>query len=101
VGHISVMLWALEVGEGWFLSQFLMGNVLDFVFKTPFARVGAQKPVSDSMCLIHWLPHPDFLRKSCDKGLEAVTKQPLGTTMMAMTYQDQVLNKGAGKTDPP
>jgi hypothetical protein len=33
--------------------------------------------------------------------LEAVTKQPRGATMMAMTYQDQVLNKGAGKTDPP
>ena len=45
------------------------------------------------MCLIHWLTHPDFLRKSCDKGLEAVTKQPLGATMMAKTYQDQVLNQ--------
>jgi hypothetical protein len=53
------------------------------------------------MCLIHWLTHPDFRRKSCEKGLEAVTKQPQDATMMAMTYQDQVLNKGAGKSDPP
>ena len=45
------------------------------------------------MCLIHWLTHPDFRRKSCDKGLEAVTKQPRGATMMAMTYQDQVRNQ--------
>jgi hypothetical protein len=33
--------------------------------------------------------------------LEAVTKQPRGATTMAMTYQDQVLNQGAGKSDPP
>ena len=50
-------------------------------------------PVSGSRCLIHWLTHPDFRRKSCDKGLEAVTKQPRGATMMAMTYQDQVRNQ--------
>jgi hypothetical protein len=101
MGHISVMLWALEVGEGGLLSQFLWG-MLWILFSRPHLHVlGLKTPVSGSMCLIHWLPHPDFLRKSCDKGLEAVTKQPLGTTMMAMTYQDQVLNKGAGKTDPP
>ena len=49
-------------------------------------------PVSGSRCLIHWLTHPDFQRKSCDKGLEAVTKQPRGAAVRAMTYQDQVPN---------
>ena len=28
MGHISVMQWAFEVGEGGFLSQFLMGSVV-------------------------------------------------------------------------
>jgi hypothetical protein len=40
--------------------------------------------------LVSWFAHPDFRRKSCDKGLEAVTKQPRGATMMAMAYQDLV-----------
>jgi hypothetical protein len=65
-------------------------------------HISSGKPaVSGSRCLIHWSNRPDFRRKGCDKGLEAVTKQPRGATMMVMTYQDQVLNKGAGKTDLP
>ena len=44
MGHISVMRWAFEVGEGGFLSQFLMGSVVVFDFKTPFARLGGQNP---------------------------------------------------------
>ena len=46
--------------------------------------------MSGFKCLIHLSTHHC---KSCDKGLEAVTKQPQGATMMAMTYQDQVLNQ--------
>jgi hypothetical protein len=42
--HISVMRWAFEVGKGWFLSQFLMGSVVVFDFKTPFARLVGQNP---------------------------------------------------------
>ena len=81
-------------GEYGFLSQpeVLRGGVVGLDFKTPFARLEGQTPVSGSRCLIHWLTHPDFQRKSCDKGLEAVTKQPRGAAVMAMTYQDQVPN---------
>ena len=68
--------------------------MLWFLFSRPQSRVlGVKTPVSGSMCLIHWLTHPDIRRKSCDKGLDVVTKQPRGATMMAMTYQDQVLNQ--------
>jgi hypothetical protein len=49
--------WALEVGEGGFLSQFLMGSVVVFVFKTPFARLGGQNPR-------FWLQVPNSLVKS-------------------------------------
>jgi hypothetical protein len=38
------MLWALEAGEGWFLSQLLMVSVVEFHIKTPFARLGGQNP---------------------------------------------------------
>jgi hypothetical protein len=74
MGHISVMRWALEVGEGGFLSQFWMGSVLIFVSKIPFPRLGGQTPDSGSRWLIHYLTHTDFRRKSCDKGLETVKK---------------------------
>ena len=94
MGHISVMLWALEVGEGGFLSQFLTRSVVVLSFTGPQSHVLRVKtPVSGSMCLIHWLTHPDFWRKSCDKGLDVVTKHSRGATMMAKTYQDQVLNQ--------
>ncbi len=39
-----VMRWAFEVGEGGFLSQFLMGSVVAFDFETPFARLVGQTP---------------------------------------------------------
>jgi hypothetical protein len=32
------------VGDGGFLSQILMGSVVVFDFKTPFARLGGQNP---------------------------------------------------------
>jgi hypothetical protein len=83
------------VGKGGFLRQILMRSLVVLVLKAPFAHVGGQipRPVSGCKCLIHWLTHPDFRRKSCDEGLEAVPKQPRGATMMALTYQDQVLNQ--------
>jgi hypothetical protein len=95
MGHISVMRWALEVEKGGFLSQLLMGG-FRVVISRPRSHVLGVKPpeaVSASRCLIHWLPHPDFRGKSCDKGLEAVTKQPRGASMMAMNYQVQVRNQ--------
>jgi hypothetical protein len=99
--HISVKRWALEAGEGCFLNQFLMGSVVVLVFSRPHSHVlGVNTAVSGFRCVIHWLTHPDFQRKSCDKGLGAVSNQPPGSTLMAMTYQDQVLNKGAGKMTP-
>ena len=44
MGHISVMGWALEVGEGGFLSQFLTRSVVVSVFKAPIARLGGRNP---------------------------------------------------------
>ena len=41
-GHIPVLQWALEMGKGWFLSQFLMRSLVDFVFTAPFTRLGGQ-----------------------------------------------------------
>jgi hypothetical protein len=67
MGHISVMLWALEVGEGGFLSQFLTRSVVVLSFTGPQSHVLRVKtPVSGSRCLIHWfkLTHPDFWRKT-------------------------------------
>ena len=96
------MQWALGVGEGGFLSQFWRG-VEWLLFSQPQSHgvLGVKTTVSGARCLIHWLTHPYIQRKSCDKGLEAVKNQPCSATMLAMTYEDQVLNKGAGKYDPP
>ena len=54
--------------------------------------LGVKTTVSGTRCLIHWLTHPYHRRKSCDKGLEAVKNQPCSATMLAMIYQDLVLN---------
>jgi hypothetical protein len=81
MGHILVIRWALEVGEDGYLSQFLTGSLVVSVFKPPFSRIEGQIHVSGSRCLIHWSSR----HKSCDKGLEAVEKQPWSATIMAMT----------------
>jgi hypothetical protein len=57
MGHISMMLWAWEVGEGGVLSQFLTRSVVDSVYKTPIARLGGQNP-----CF--WLHVPNSLVNS-------------------------------------
>jgi hypothetical protein len=76
--HISVVLWALEVGEGRLLSQFSTGRLVVFLVSRPRSRVlGVKTPVSGSQCLTDGSAHPDYRRKGCDKGLEAVKKRPL------------------------
>ena len=100
-GHISVMQWASEVEEGGFLSQFLMRSRVVSVSRPHLHVFSVKSSFSGAWCLIHWLTHPVFRRHSCDKGLRAVKIQPWGATILAMTYQDQVQNKGAGKLDPP
>ena len=56
-GHISVMQWASEVEEGWFVSPFLTRSRVGFVFTAPFARLQRQ--------ILHfWRRVPNSLVKS-------------------------------------
>ena len=67
------------------------------LFPQPHSHVfGVKTTVPAAWCLFHLLTHPDFRRKSCDQGLGAGKNQALGATLLAMTYQDPVLNKGVG-----
>jgi hypothetical protein len=60
-----------------------------FVCNAPFARLGGEPhslaPGALSGPMIYQPTHPDFRRKSYDKGLEAVKKQPRGTTHSTAT----------------
>ena len=51
-GHISVMQWALGVGEGGFLNHFLTRSGVVFVFTAPIARLGGQ-----NHCFWHQVPN--------------------------------------------
>ncbi len=59
MGHhdISVMLWALEVVEGWFPKSGFGVELTGMVFTAPFARPGDQDHS-------FWLQVPDLLVNS-------------------------------------